>query len=232
MRQRPAVPGFALLLDPARGAPRRDLCGRCVPRGAVSEGARRGDHRMSRHQAPRPGSPEEVAWAPRARSSRGVPRPCRAALRCSHASRPISLTATAKSSSEIDLDRNDSNSQASATALPRTHRLRDHRGTSPATVRSRHARALSCSHARSPVTAMCAGATSGAPRMNLVYEPVYARHDCVAQRRLAPPSIPILRDYGRANDTEHAPGAQLAQHAAVPGSRGFHARESGREGLV
>jgi hypothetical protein len=107
MRQRPPVPGFTLLLDPARGDSRSVFRGRCVPCGAVSEGARRGDRRMSRRPTPRPGSKGEVACVLRARGSGGVPNRLRdhrdispttvgsrhvRALSCSDARLPLTAT--------------------------------------------------------------------------------------------------------------------------------------------
>ncbi len=76
--------------------------------------------------------------------------------------------------------------QGVAAARPQIpRRLRDHRGASTATVGSGRAHTLSCLRARSPMTATCSPALSGAPRKDLPYGPVYSRHDCVGQPRFA-----------------------------------------------
>ena len=99
-----------------------------------------------------------------------------------------------------------------ATTLPRTpRRSRDHRGASTASVGS-------CD-ARSPLTATCAGATSGAPRRDLAHGLVYARHNCVAQRRFAPPVDTHVNPLATGLRSRKRHGACVRSAACTPRGR-------------
>jgi len=150
--------GDLLTARPARGASRRNLRGRCVPREAVSEGTRRGDRVVSGRRGP-------GRW--RIEGGRATKRNGGAVSTPASESRRASLPAGSPRS--IVGARNRRGIHGSTVA--------NHRSASTATIGSRHARA--------PVTATCARATSGAPRMDLAHGPVYHRHNCVGQRRCA-----------------------------------------------